>query len=242
MQHQINKIINRALLAAALAAISIAHEASAGTGNSDNPGILPVHSQPHGKSYSEWTVAWWQWALSIPADRNPLTDTTGAFAREGQAGPVWFLAGTFGDSVTRSYSIPHGKTLVLPVFVWIFGAGAFDCDPSVPGVPCDVAALQAAAAFNTEAATVVEAEIDDVPVKNIRDYRASAPGPFTVNYPDNSVTGLSAGSYFPNVADGYWLILAPLSTGPHKIHLHVVAPATSNGPVTYEVTHHVTVE
>lgn len=242
MQNQISKIINCSLLAAAVVFAASFPAAHAGTGNSDNPGILPAHSQPHGKSYSEWTASWWQWAFSIPADRSPLTDTTGAFAGEGQSGPVWFLAGTLGNSVDRTYSIPHGKTLVLPVFVWIFGAGAFDCQPSVPGVPCEVPVLQAAAAFNTEAATVVEAEIDGVLVRNIRDYRASSPGPFTVNYPDNSVPGLPAGSYFPNVADGYWLILAPLASGQHTIRLRVVAPATSYGPIEYTVMHHLTVE
>ena len=51
-----------------------------------NPGVLPVVSKPHGKSYGEWAAAYWQWALSIPADRNPLTDTTGAFGGEGQSG------------------------------------------------------------------------------------------------------------------------------------------------------------
>jgi len=243
MKSQMNKIIQCALLAAGLVTIgAIQQSAFADNGKARNPGILPAQSQPHGKSYSEWAVAWWQWVMSIPADRNPLLDTTGAFAGEGQSGPVWFLAGTFGGSADRTYSIPQGKTLVLPVFNWIFGAGAFDCEPSVPGVPCDVPTLQASAAFNTEAATVVEVEIDGMSVKNVRDYRASSPGPFTINYPDNSVSGLPSGSYFPNVADGYWLILAPLSTGQHIIRLHVVAPATSYGPIEFVIVHRLTVE
>jgi hypothetical protein len=25
-----------------------------------NPGIAPINSKPHGKSYSEWAAAWWQ--------------------------------------------------------------------------------------------------------------------------------------------------------------------------------------
>src|SRR4051812_12486516 len=87
----------------------------------NNPGVLPPHSNPHGKSYGEWSAAWWQWVLSIPADRNPLTDETGEFAGEGQEGPVWFGAGTFGDSVERSYSMPTGKALFIPVSNWIRG-------------------------------------------------------------------------------------------------------------------------
>jgi hypothetical protein len=40
--------------------------AQPGKGNSANPRVLPPHSHPLGKTYGEWAVAWWQWALSIP--------------------------------------------------------------------------------------------------------------------------------------------------------------------------------
>lgn len=242
MKTQLIKSIYGALLACALSLIGGTQTVYAGKGNSHNPAILPPQSLPHGKTYGEWTAAWWQWALSVPADRSPLTDMTGQFGAEGQSGSVWFLAGTFGNSVERWYTIPHGKTLFLPVFVWIFGSGAFDCTPSVPGVPCDVPSLTATAAFNTEAATVLEVLIDGVPVQNLRDYRASSPGAFSITYPENSVTGLPAGTYYPQVADGYWLMLAPLSSGQHTIQMHVVAPATSNGPIEYTVSQHLNIQ
>jgi hypothetical protein len=207
-----------------------------------NPGIIPSNAAPHGKTYGEWAAAFWQWVLSIPADRSPLTDTTGAFAGENQSGPVWFVAGTFGSSEERSYTVPAGKSLFVPVYNWIFGSGAFDCDPSVPGVPCDVPALQAAAAANTEAADVLEVSIDDVPVQNVRGYRAASLAPFSITYPENSVTGLPAGTYFPQVADGYWLMLAPLPKGVHTLRIHVRAPNTSNGPVEFVVITHLEVK
>ncbi len=37
-----------------------------------NPGVVPVNSNFHGKTYGEWSAEWWKWVLSIPADRNPL--------------------------------------------------------------------------------------------------------------------------------------------------------------------------
>ncbi len=78
-----------AFLATAILSVGAASSAWAdGKGNAGNPGVLPPHSQPYGKSYGEWATKWWQWALSIPADRNPLTDLTGAFAGEDQCGPV----------------------------------------------------------------------------------------------------------------------------------------------------------
>src|SRR4051794_39319289 len=78
-------------LAAAVLALS-----APGVQSAQPPGIYPINSKPLGHSYGEWAASFWQWALSIPADRNPLFDTTGEFAGEGQSGPMWFLPGTFG--------------------------------------------------------------------------------------------------------------------------------------------------
>jgi hypothetical protein len=242
MKTQFKQTIGSTLLAAMLALGGITTALADGArGNAGNPGIAPPQSHPYGKSYGEWAVAWWQWSLSIPADRNPLTDETGEFAGEGQHGPVWFVAGTFGNDVERSYQVPVGKALFVPVDAWVFGAGAFDCDPSVPGVPCVVCELEALAAANTAAAEVVEVSIDGVTVRNVRRYEASSPEPFAIRYPDNSVTGLPAGRYFPQVSDGYWLMLEPLAKGTHELYIHVNSPETSNGPIEYTVIHHITV-
>ena len=223
------------LIAAGLALGGIHAQAAA------SPGVLPVVSKPHGKSYGEWASAYWQWALSIPADRNPIADATGAFAGEGQSGSVWFLPGTFGNSVDRSIRIPTGKTLLVPVSHWIFGAGVFDCDPTVPGVPCDVDELRLLAAANTEAADLLEVTIDGVALKNVRNYRALSPTPFSLTLPENSVVGVPAGTYSPQVADGYWLMLAPLSKGAHTIEIRVKAPGTIFGLIEYTVIHRLTV-
>ena len=243
---QIKSFLTRGLmpmmLAAAILSLGPASPAWAGGKDSPaNPGVLPPQSHPYSRSYGEWAVKWWQWALSIPADRNPLTDATGAFAGEDQSGPVWFGAGTFGGSEERSYTMPAGKAIFLPVFNWIFGSGVFDCNPTVPGVPCCVPCLQETAAANTESADILEVSIDGVSVKNVRSYRAASPGAFPVTYPENSVIGVAAGTYSPQVADGYWLMLAPLAKGTHDIRLHVRAPNTSYGFMEFQVIHHITV-
>lgn len=179
--------------------------------------------------------------MSIPADRNPLTDSTGEFAGEGQSGPVWFVAGTFGNSAERSFTVPAGKTIFMPVFNCIFGAGVFDCDPTVPGVPCVVCDLQDTAAENTEAIEVLDVTIDGQPLKDVRQYRASSPGAFSIEYPENSLVGVPAGTYFPQVADGYWLMLAPLEKGVHEIVVKVRGETPYFGLVEYEITHNITV-
>jgi hypothetical protein len=90
----------------------------------DDEQITPVNANAYGNTYGEWSARWWQWLLSIPAATNPNSDTTGANCAQEQAGPVWFLAGTFGGSaVTRSCTVPAGKALFFPILNSIFGAG-----------------------------------------------------------------------------------------------------------------------
>src|SRR5713226_4733673 len=107
------------------------------------PQVFPLDDSPYGNTYGEWSAGWWQWLTTIPAATNPNFDLTGANCAVGQVGPVWFLAGTFTNAskITRSCTIPHGKALLFTPLTQLDGAGAFDCDPSVPGFPCDLNAL-----------------------------------------------------------------------------------------------------
>jgi hypothetical protein len=62
-----------------------------GASSNLNPGVLPPLSKPYGMSYGQWSVRWWQWVFSLPANNNPILDTGDCSA--GQSGPVWFLGG-----------------------------------------------------------------------------------------------------------------------------------------------------
>ena len=68
--------------------------------------VVPIGEKAFGKSYGEWSTTWWNWAVSQPAEASPVTDETGARCNVGQSGPVFFLAGTTGGSVTRTCSVP----------------------------------------------------------------------------------------------------------------------------------------
>src|SRR5215211_1598771 len=73
------------------------------------PTPFPADTIQYNVTYSDWTARWWQWLTSIPLDRNPAADETGENCDEGQSGPVWFLAGTFGGPNERVCTIPAGK-------------------------------------------------------------------------------------------------------------------------------------
>ncbi len=71
---------------------------------------------------------------------------------------------------------------------------------------------------------------------------ALALGLVLITYPENSVAGVPAGNYSPQVTDGYWLLLEPLAKGTHEIHVRASASHTSNGPIAFDVIHHITVQ
>lgn len=211
-----------------------------------NPGVLPVDSTPHGMSYGEWGAAYWQWALSRPADRNPLTDTTGEFCDEGQSGSVWFLAGTFGGDAERSCTIPTGKSIFFPIVTILFGAAVFDCEPTGVG-ECDFDVLLDGAEDAMDLALPendgsLEVMIDGVPLEDVYSYRASSPNPFAITLPDNSVIGVPEGTYEPHATDGYWVFLHPLAPGEHTITFSASLPNYPPSGFSLAVTYHITVE
>ena len=85
-----------------------------------------------GLSYGQWTVKWWQWSLSIPADRNPVLDNTGINAGENQPEDVWFLAGIWADGNTMK--IFPKRECKIPVWITSFGS----CDSTVKQIRSNI--------------------------------------------------------------------------------------------------------
>ena len=212
--------------------------ASAVAAQNPNPTVLPPNSKAHGMSCDEWGDAWWQWALSIPADVNPLLDSTGEFAAVGQSGSVWFLAGTQGGTVERTVTVPAGKALFFPIFnsVWVNFPELGDD----PWSEVQEAFARALIGDSVDNAPPLSCEIDGRPVKNITAYRCQTPddGEYLVDIPQDDIWGLTTffeldpGWYGPSVSDGYFLMLAPLSAGQHTIHF----AADGFLDVTYNIT------
>jgi hypothetical protein len=208
--------------------------------------VIPRDANAYGNSYGEWSARWWQWALAIPAATNPVEDTTGAHCAEGQSGPVWFLASSFlGGTFERACTVPAGKALFFPIVQAAFGAGVGDCEPTVPGVPCNLATLRMAAAASMDAVTLT-ASLDGGRLRDLHNHRVQSPV-FTLTYPADNVAEkllgvrVPAGTYAPQVADGYWLMLAPLRKGAHTLHFKAeITDGVFAGIVT-EVTYHLTV-
>lgn len=226
------------LLMAAVPVAQAGEGPDAGSGKP--PKVLSLDSSPYGNTYGDWSARWWQWLLAIPAATNPNLDTTGENCAVGQVGPVWFLAGSFGGGPVERYcTVPEGKALLVTPLNIAFGAGVYDCDPSVPGVLCDLNALRSSAAEFLDTATKLELTVDGRELKNLADYRVQSPV-FGLTYPEENVLGLAAGTYTPNITEGYYLLLEGLQAGEHTIHFE--AEAIYGGePLTVDVTYHLTI-
>jgi len=214
-----------------------------------NPGVLPPNSHAFGKTYGAWSAAWWQYVLAQPVSSNPSYDPTGAGCRTAQSGPVFFLVGAFGTgSFTRDQcTVPAGKALFFPLLETV--------NVNIPPVePVQTAQelweeLQKGFGPFSE----LHASIDGVAVANLNPattpYRACA-GPvarcgapsFSVFLPAESIFGpvVPEGTYETAVADGFYLLLAPLRPGPHTITFGNTGLFFGR-PVSQNITYHLVV-
>lgn len=192
--------------------------------------VLPPTSKPHGASYSEWSARWWQWALRMPINHHPLTDT--ADASEGQEGNVWFLGGAFSSvgPIERHITVPPCTSLFFPIVNQAFVA--------FPGDPTDVDLLRSIIRDIMDSAAGLSVEIDGRPIQHLDRFRFESVV-FGTDFPEVNMFGIPAGHYSPAVDDGYYLMLTPLSHGIHTLHFTATLPAMG---LTLDVTYYITVE
>lgn len=193
------KMAAPALLAAAIVSLDATVLETAPT-----PKVVPPY--PH--LYGNLSAAWWQWALSQPVAGHPFNDDPAFDVTAGQHGPVWHLATPFGN-VVRQVTIPSNKFL----FVGLLNAEASDLE----GLGATREEQRDTANFLADHITAVACSIDGVAVPNIDHYRFTSPQ-FSFHAPTPWIFG-ETGGQSTAVADGYYLLFAPLSRGTHTIHI-----------------------
>jgi hypothetical protein len=87
------------------------------------------------------------------------------------------------------------------------------------------------------------AEVDGVPIKSLNaslldNYYRALSTEYDIVLTADNIFGAPAGTYSPGAADGVYLMLAPLSSGVHKIHFHADLPAGTPNFIdaTYSLT------
>lgn len=208
------------------------------------PQVIDRDSVAYGRTYSEWSAAWQQWALSIPVAEHPLFDNGPCSV--GQSGPVWFLGGKFcalnnpncgTNNVVRSCSVPAGTALYIPVL----NAEWSVLEMNNPLEQIDD--LRSLAASDIDGSSN-ELDIDGKQIRNLlQDFRVQSPA-FVFTIPDDNLFNAvgegpyPGGAYFPGLDDGVYVMFAPLRAGSHKIHFHGYMPAFN---FTLDVTYNLTV-
>ena len=186
-----------------------------------NQGIYALDSKPYGMSYGDWTTKFWQWLISIPADRSPVTDQTGERCREEQGDlPVFFLAFSNSGGAQRTCTISTEKAILVPINVALVSKAEF------PAAKNDDD-LHRLAEEDESSNPFLFLSIDGKQFQDLGKYRVHSKA-FDVNFPNNPIFGQQPGTSRA-VSDGYWAILEPLPPGKHDIHFkaRLTKPNTS---------------
>lgn len=186
----------------------------------------------NGKPFHQWSALWWQWALSIPADVNPMIGNNSPDID--QRDDVWFLAGIWGGGTAaeRTSIVPAGRHIFFPIAnaMWI-------------QTPLDNPDLklrhwrQIVHEYLAPYGGTLECTLDGKKVvfnRNTPIVRCQS-AVFTAEFPADNVFGLDPAMLtgYPIVSDGYWVMLPPLTPGEHVLWFR--SDAASSG-VTYHLT------
>ncbi len=199
------------LLVFALAAALMASATPVSAGDSPDPVGIPGDASAFGRTYGEWSAAWWQWGYELPDENHPVVTEGPVDCSYGQSGRVWFLAGTTGGDVERSCRIPVGKPLFYP----ILNVSYINSEPNECGRPegCTVEEKRDVLTwlFDTFPCNFYST-VDGVPTVQIR--TQSPPFPVVTNNNVFVGPGITDDEV---VSEGAWVLLPPLSRGKHTI-------------------------
>jgi len=224
------------LLGLAAAVTAAAQSASGVNPNMKGPNVLDYVVNPnsivYSKAFSEWDAEWQQWAYSIPVANHPLFDN--ADCSQGQSGKVWFLGGKFCNNnqscsttnVQRNCTVSSGKYLYFPV------ANGEDSalEENLVENPGNMDDQQIGFMRQFEdpwlvAPPIEYAFVDGVAVPNLMSYSVQStvfgftiPADNYLNVIYDMPNGFPAGTYYPAVDQGQYLMIAPLPPGHHVIH------------------------
>jgi hypothetical protein len=223
------------LAVAAIAAFSLVAAGGSAAPSTSSPAaatasqVFPPSANMFGKSYAEWSAAWWQFTLAIP------TDDPGPRCRPSENKHVSFLLGIFSPTGQIDCTLPKGASLFLPVL-------NVDCS-SVEAPPffgATEAAQRACAKALMDQTTEIAASVDTNPVANILRFRVASPQFSFGPLPFPNGLGVPARSSGTAVADGVYLMIKPMRVGEHTVVIHGTFPQF-DPPFTIATTIHVTV-
>lgn len=196
--------------------------------------------EPYGSSYASWCEAWVKHIYSTPCDQNPLAITTENRKDPEQVGTVFFLAGTLGGTIERTATISAGQGIFFPVLNYV---ATYPCPYAgfkpAPGQSLKDFLMRKAMEM-VDQGTLMSITLDDMRITDLVPYRVTTDLFYLNALPE--LTCLDAcvtGELQPALADGYWIMLRPLSPGQHKLQYKGSYPKVG---WVMDVTYYLTIE
>jgi hypothetical protein len=201
--------VSRTLLIGLLAIVGVVLAPGSPERLDFNGPILASTAVVDDASLREWSARHWQWTLGIAVPGNPVLDSTGLSCGMGQAPPVFFIPRNFPPC-----TVPAGVFVLVP----LVGTECSNRD-FIPFYGSTEAEILSCAQRDVDRYTGIVVRLDNELITGIKDYRATTPV-IEFSLPEGNILGAPAG---PMVfaADGYQIMLPPLSAGPHELRVHV---------------------
>ncbi|CAN5488208.1 hypothetical protein BH09PLA1_BH09PLA1_02200 [soil metagenome] len=206
--------------------------------------VFAPHSVVNGRTLEDWSAAIWQKVFSIPVfDHdgttivNPMFDEAPDHALPAN-GNVWFLFGSFfGGDHQRAVRVPEKTPLFVPLINSEWSNPDTPAAPDFMTLPGNHTAAQLAnfAAIEANAVDQLQASLDGQPIPNLFSHRETSPT-FSYQLPRrNNIDQVFFGEdiwgrQYPAAADGFYLMLQPLSRGQHTLSFSGHIPDLSATP------------
>ena len=172
----------------------------------------PPGSTVAGKTIAEWSTNWWRWAAALAPPGDPFTDSSGQFANVNQSGPVFFLAGSPGGDNSRRFEVPTNTYVLVPLRVGEWSQLELGFDKT---------ALQIRQAAQQQANQIdgLQATLDGTAISEavLFTHREESPDFNFVAVANNQIGINGVGDSGIAVADGFFLMLDPLTPGDHVL-------------------------
>jgi hypothetical protein len=171
-----------------------------------NPPISPLQAKAFGTTYEQLAADLWVRAFAAQLATHPHLETDGSFHDTLQSGKVQFLVGHFGAiPVDRVVTIPAGKAIFFPMI---------DVSDACNPIDGSEEAMRGFMAEIIDHVVDLWVTVDGQAIGNLFDYRIAS-NVFLVPGGGELLPPFCTGT--PGIADGYYLLLPPLSKGDHII-------------------------
>ena len=215
-------------------------------GSQDDKVRFEVGSSPYNVSDKAWAAKWWQWYVSVPKTHSPnnldypnhIQNQTCSVLQDSSS-PVFFLFTPYVEEkvADRTCDIPQGKAILIPIV-----SGEMDTGDPTLRENSTKGLIDSASSGNDNA--VISVKLDDIPLDFNHDQKNRIlTNPFEINLPEHNIweEKEKPGKY-TGVAEGYYLLLKPLSIGNHTLYYEAGTGEPNPNQYAQSVTYHLNVK